>query len=84
MKQKQRTSKMLVVADESGRIISAAFPGVQSDGAPTETGLILAGVQVAHEVEVPEELKGDDRPDLSIYRLRLDGDHATLERTSGA
>jgi hypothetical protein len=33
---------------------------------------------------VPEELKGDDRPDLSVYRLRLDGDHATLERTSGA
>jgi hypothetical protein len=68
----QRTSKLLVVADQSGNILSALWPGVQSEGAPSETGISLPDDQVAHEVEVPEELYRAARPELAGYYLRID------------
>ncbi|WP_369254417.1 hypothetical protein [Streptomyces sp. R35] len=80
-----RTSKLLVVADESGNIVSAAWPGVQSEGAPPQTGVVLSEGRVAHEVDLPDELYEAARPDLSGYRLRIDaGGSAAIERSPGA
>jgi hypothetical protein len=72
MEDTRRTTKLIVVADESGNILSALWPGVQSEGAPTETGISLSTGRVAHEVEVPEELYQLARPNLADYYLRLE------------
>lgn len=69
-----RTTKLLVVTDESGKILSALWPGVASEGAPTETGISLEEGQSAHEVDVPPELYGSSRPDLGRYRMRVETD----------
>lgn len=74
-----RTAKLLVVTDESGSIVSALWPGVSSEGAPTETGVSLEEGQSAHEVDVPPELFESTRPDIGRYRLQLEtGGQAVL------
>jgi hypothetical protein len=50
-----RKNKMLVVADESGNILAALWPGIQTEGAPSYTGFNLSADQVAYEVEIPAE-----------------------------
>jgi len=80
MEDRERTTKLLLVTDESGNILSASWPGVQSEGAPTQGGVRLAEGQVAHEVDVPDELYQAARPDLSGYRVRIDEGGPTLTR----
>jgi len=63
----QKTNKLIVVADENGKIRTALWPGVHSEGAPTETGIGLSSGQVAHEVAVPDELYQLARPNLQDY-----------------
>ncbi|WP_369153321.1 hypothetical protein [Streptomyces sp. R17] len=83
MQQVPRSSKLLLVVDASGDLVTAAWPGVESEGAPSQTGVLLAEGQIAHEVDVPDELYQAARPDLSKYRVRVDdGGYAFLERIS--
>ena len=70
MEELKRTNKLLVVADESGNIVSGLWPGIQSEGAPSETGISLSGNQVAHEMDVPDELYQAARPNLNDYYLQ--------------
>ena len=77
MEDRQVTDKLVVVADESGNVLSAAWPGGDSEGAPTESGLRLSDDQTAHEVDVPDELYELAQPDLSRFRLQTDPE-ATL------
>jgi hypothetical protein len=70
MKDVSLSKKLIVVADESGRIVSAMWPGIRSDGAPTETGFMVPDNYTSHEVAVPQELYDAARPDLSSYALR--------------
>lgn len=81
MKHVTRTTKLIVLADGSGQIRSAMWPGVQTEGAPTYVGMnIPAGHQV-HEVDVPKELYEAARPSLSDYVLENSkGGPATLVR----
>jgi hypothetical protein len=58
-------------ADEAVSVLSAMWPGVESEGAPTEMGMRLSADQVAHEVDMPDELYQSARPDLSGYRVRV-------------
>ena len=53
MEELMRKNKMLVVADEAGNILSALWPGIQTEGAPSYTGFNLSADQVAYEVEIP-------------------------------
>jgi hypothetical protein len=80
MEDRERTTKLLLVTDESGKILSASWPGVQSEGAPTQVGVRLSEGQVANEVDVPDELYQAARPDLSGYRVRIDEGGPTLTR----
>jgi hypothetical protein len=80
---RERKTKMLVVADESGTILTALWPGVESEGAPTSVGLRLSADQAAHEVDVPEEVYEAARPDLSGYRIRADEGGPALIRSTG-
>jgi hypothetical protein len=81
MEDRQRTTKLLLVADESGNVLSATWPGVESEGAPTQVGVRLSEGQVAHEVDVPDELYESARPDLSGYRVRVDEGKPALIRS---
>jgi hypothetical protein len=84
MKEVTRANKLVVVADESGNIRSAMWPGIQSEGAPTYAGIGVPADQVAHEVDVPKELYEAARPDLSDYILETTkGRPAALVRRSG-
>ena len=71
MEDRERTTKLLVVTDKAGNIVSAAWPGVESGDGPTATGVRLSDDQVAHEVDVPEELYQSDQPDLSGFRVEV-------------
>lgn len=78
-----RKNKLIVVADESGNIRMAMWPGTQTEGAPSQMGIGLSNGQVAHEVDVPDELYQSARPDLSGYSLRIaKGVPAVLVRRS--
>ena len=55
MAQKVRTRKMLIVTDESGRIVAAAHPGDASMKG-VNVGIVALTGQVIHEVDVPEAL----------------------------
>lgn len=70
MEDLKRSAQLLVVTDGSGKIISAAWPGVESEGAPTEAGFALPADHVAHELEVPDDLIDAAKPDLSGFRIR--------------
>lgn len=72
MKQVARTSKLIVVTNEVGDIRVGMWPGQQSEGAPSGVGLLLEDDQVAHEVDVPDELYRLAHPDLGSYYLRLE------------
>lgn len=72
MEDRTRSSRLLVVTDETGKILSALWPGVQSEGAPTETGISLSAGRTAHEVDIPDELYASARPDIAEYRIRVD------------
>jgi hypothetical protein len=82
MEDRKRTTKLLLVTDGSGNILSATWPGVWSEGGPTEVGVRLAEGQVAHEVDVPDELYQSARPDLSGYRVRVEEGGPTLIRSA--
>jgi hypothetical protein len=77
---RERTTKMLVVADAYGNILTAMWPGVETEGAPTAVGVRLSAGQVAHEVDVPEEVYQLARPDLSSYRVEVRGGSPELIR----
>ncbi|GGS93009.1 hypothetical protein [Streptomyces violaceus] len=72
MTQVPQSSKLVVVVNESGEIVAATWPGVRTEGAPLQTGMLLSEGQAAHEVELPEELYRTPQADLSGYRLRID------------
>lgn len=80
MEDRKRSDKLLVVTDEAGNVMSATWPGVQSEGAPTETGVRLSAGQSSHEVDVPDELYQLARPDLSGFRVQVDERGAALIR----
>jgi hypothetical protein len=70
MKQVSLSRKLVVVADESGKIVSAMWPGIRSSDGPTETGVVVPDNYTSHEVAIPQELFDAARPDLSSYALR--------------
>jgi hypothetical protein len=79
-----RENKMLVVADESGTILAALWPGIQTEGAPSYTGFNLSADQVAYEVEIPAELHESAPPDLTHYYLQKSmGGPALLRKPAG-
>lgn len=83
MKLVTRTNRLVVVADQSGNIRSAMWPGIHSEGAPTQTGIAVPADQVVHEVDVPQELYEAARPDLGDYILQTEeGRPAALVRRS--
>lgn len=78
MKNVKRTTKMVVVTDASGEIVTATWPGEYTEGAPSETGVSLHEDDVVYEVDVPQELYESARPDLSRYTLSLYEGRPTL------
>lgn len=78
MKEMARGKKLTIVTDQSGNIRNAMWPGIQSDGAPTHTGMSVPDGQQAHEVDLPKELYEAARPNLGDYVL----DTASLVRRS--
>jgi hypothetical protein len=81
MNELTRSTKLVVIVDQSGSIRSAMWPGIHTEGAPTQTGIDVPAGQVAHEVEVPRELYEAARPDLSNYILQIaNGRAPTLVR----
>lgn len=80
MEYRQRTDKLLVVADESGNIMAAMWPGADSENGPPETGMGIAEGKSAYELVVPEELHELVQTDLGKLRLKTDTPEATLIR----
>lgn len=70
MEELMRKNRMLVVADESGNILAALWPGIQTVGAPSYTGFNLSADQVGYEVEIPAEFHEAAPPDLTHYYLQ--------------
>lgn len=84
MTQVTQSSKLVVVVNESGEIVAATWPGVRTEGAPLQTGILLLEGQAAHEVELPEELYRTPQLALSDYRLRIDDQgRAAVEKVTG-
>lgn len=80
MEDRKLEGKLLVVTDSSGSISSAMWPGVRSEGAPTELMLRVGPDKVVHELDIPDELYEAARPDLSSYRVKVRDRGATLVR----
>jgi hypothetical protein len=83
MEEFMRKNKMLVVADESGNILAALWPGMQTEGAPSYTGFNLSADQVAYEVEIPGEFYEPAPPDLTHYYLQMMGGPTLRRKPAG-
>ena len=80
MEHRQRTDKLLVVADESGNIVAAMWPGADSETDPPRREWASQTANQSYEVVVPDELHELAQTDLGKLRLKTDTPEATLIR----
>jgi hypothetical protein len=79
--QRERVSKLLVLADKRGNLKSVALlpvPTLRGGNAPSNIGIEPAEDDVVHEVEMPEGLTLDRPEFLDNYALEIRGDRARL------
>jgi hypothetical protein len=75
----KETVKLLVIADEKGKIKAAArLPAPRTGDAPTEAQIVGLPGEKVHEVTLPKELLATQLPLLDDYHLKIEGANATL------
>ena len=80
-----RPSRLVVLADSSGRLLAAWMVETQTEGAPQV--LVIAGEkQIVREVELPQELQDTPlHPEiLERYRLKQRDEGGELVRAPGS